>query len=70
MCVRLLGKDALNVSYNFDVNFRTIGKKCYNDQRCTLMKWKAVRELDHYLKNYPVEKLRSGLIQINNTMVN
>ncbi|KAJ3657589.1 hypothetical protein Zmor_009378 [Zophobas morio] len=66
--IRLLGKDALNVSYNFDVNFRTIGKKCYNDQRCTLMKWKAVRELDHYLKNYPVEKLRSGLIQINNTM--
>jgi hypothetical protein len=66
---RLLGKDAQNVGYKFDVNFHTIGKKCQNNQRCTLLLWRSVRELDRYLKTYPTKKLQSGLVEVNNSMV-
>ncbi|XP_044255632.1 uncharacterized protein LOC123005756 isoform X2 [Tribolium madens] len=66
--IRLWTKNAQN--YKFDVSFQTIGQnKCQNQQRCTLMNWKSVRDLNNYLQKYPLGELQNGLVLINNTML-
>lgn len=64
-----MGSDAQSLTYDFEVNYQRICNKCRTNQRCTLLAWKSIRELDKYLKNYPSKEIQSGNIQINNTMV-
>lgn len=66
--IRFLGDDATNLTYKFSVNFKRIGNKCRNQQRCNLIAWKVVREFERYLKSYP--SIENGLIEFNNSMVN
>ncbi|XP_015834825.1 uncharacterized protein LOC103312534 isoform X2 [Tribolium castaneum] len=67
--IRLWTKNTQTFDYKFDVNFQTISQKCQNQQRCTLINWKSVRDLNNYLRKYPLGKLQTGLVLINNTML-
>ncbi|KAK4886234.1 hypothetical protein RN001_002505 [Aquatica leii] len=60
--VRLTGKDAQKLLYDWKINFKT-NSTCSKQQRCTLLIWKSVRKIEKIFNNKTVE------IKINNTLL-
>lgn len=63
--VKLLENEIDDIKYTFNVKFRSTDNKCHNNQRCTLMMWRDVREFNAFLNQYP----SNGVLKINNTLI-
>ncbi|KAF5308870.1 hypothetical protein FQR65_LT00570 [Abscondita terminalis] len=60
--IRVTGKDATKLSYEWKVNFKT-NSTCLQQQRCTLLIWKSVRNVEKSFVSKTTE------IKINNTLL-
>lgn len=63
--VKLIENEIDDIKYQFNVKFRSTDNKCDNNQRCTLMMWRDVREFNAFLNQYS----SSGVLEINNTLI-